>query len=92
MARIGLALFPATRRIFERWIGSLISCVILQILIAMLLYIVLPVEQQVVNQIGSMPEGQLIGRIQVLLASVICFSVTGFVALQFRSVAALPMV
>jgi type IV secretory pathway VirB6-like protein len=44
---IGLALFPATRSIFERWIGSLISCVILQITTIVLLYIVLAVEQQV---------------------------------------------
>jgi type IV secretory pathway VirB6-like protein len=44
---IGLALFPATRSIFERWIGSLISCVILQIATIVLLYIVLAVEQQV---------------------------------------------
>lgn len=38
---VPLALFPATRSIFERWIGSLISCVILQITTIVLLYIVL---------------------------------------------------
>jgi type IV secretion system protein VirB6 len=40
---IGLVLFSATRAIFERWIGSLISCVILQITTVVLLYIVLSV-------------------------------------------------
>ncbi len=84
---IGLALFPATRAIFERWIGSLISCVILQITTIVLLYIVLVVEQQVVGQIALMAETDLVGRLQVLLAGVIFFAVAGFVAFQLPGVA-----
>ncbi|KND61522.1 Inner membrane protein of type IV secretion of T-DNA complex, VirB6 [Candidatus Burkholderia verschuerenii] len=84
---IGLALFPATLAIFERWIGSLISCVILQITTIVLLFIILAVEQQVVGQIALMPEADLVGRIEVLLAGVIFFLVAAFVAFQLPGVA-----
>jgi len=79
---IGLALFPATRSILERWIGSLVSCVILQITTIVLLYIVLAVEQQVTGQIALTAETDLIGRVEVLLAGVIFFGLAGFVAFQ----------
>ncbi|APH56980.1 Channel protein VirB6 [Granulibacter bethesdensis] len=84
---IGLVLFPATRSIFERWIGSLISCVILQITTIVLLFIVLTVEQRVAGQIALMSETDLIGRVEVLLAGVIFFGVAGFVAFQLPGVA-----
>jgi type IV secretion system protein VirB6 len=84
---VGLALFPATRSIFERWIGSLISCVILQITTVVLLYIVLSVEQKVVGQIGTMSETDPFARIQVLLAGVIFFGVAAFVAFNLPGMA-----
>lgn len=84
---IGLALFPATRAIFERWIGSLISCVILQITTIVLLFIILTVEQRVAGQIALMSEADPIGRIEVLLAGVIFFAVAGFVAFQLPALA-----
>ncbi|WP_149541496.1 TrbL/VirB6 family protein [Siccirubricoccus phaeus] len=84
---IGLALFPATRSIFERWIGSLISCVILQITTVVLLYIVLSVEQQVVGTIAQMGSVDSMVMIQVLLAGVIFFGVAAFIALQLPGVA-----
>lgn len=85
---IGLVLFPATRAIFERWIGSLISCVILQITTIVLLFIILTVEQRVAGQIALMSETDPIGRIEVLLAGVIFFGVAGFVAFQLPALAA----
>lgn len=84
---IGLVLFPATRAIFERWIGSLISCVILQITTVVLLYIVLSVEQQVVGQVALMGSVDSMAMIQVLLAGVIFFAVAAFVAFQLPGVA-----
>jgi len=84
---IGLVLFPATRSIFERWIGSLISCVILQITTVVLLYIVLTVEQQVVGQVALMASVDTMAMIQVLLAGVIFFAVAAFVAFQLPGVA-----
>lgn len=84
---VGLVLFPATRAIFERWIGSLISCVILQITTVVLLYIVLTVEQQVVGRVALMGSVDSMAMIQVLLAGVIFFAVAGFVAFQLPGVA-----
>jgi len=84
---IGLALFPATRAIFERWIGSLISCVILQITTIVLLYIILTVEAQVVGQVAVMGSVDTMAMIQVLFAGVIFFLVAGFVAFQLPGVA-----
>ena len=84
---IGLVLFPATRSIFERWIGSLISCVILQITTIVLLYIVLAVEQRVVGQVVVMGAAEPMAMIQVLLAGVIFFAVAAYVAFQLPGVA-----
>jgi type IV secretion system protein VirB6 len=84
---IGLALFPATRAVFERWIGSLISCVILQITTIVLLYIILDVEQQVAGKVAAMGSVDTMAMIQVLFAGVIFFAVAGFVAFQLPGVA-----
>ncbi|CAN7187567.1 type IV secretion system protein [Phenylobacterium sp. LjRoot225] len=85
---VALALFPATRSIFERWIGSLISCVILQITTVTLLYIVLAVEQQVAGKVAIMGSVDTMAMLQVLFAGVIFFAVAGFVAFQLPGVAA----
>lgn len=85
---VGLVLFPATRGIFERWIGSLISCVILQVMTIVLLYIVLAVEQRVVGTIGTLSSADSMTMIQVLLAGIIFFGVAAFVAIQLPGVAA----
>lgn len=84
---IALTLFPATRAIFERWIGSLISCVILQITTIVLLYVVLIVEAQVVGTVVTMGSVDPMAMIQVLLAGVIFFAVAAFVAFQLPGVA-----
>jgi type IV secretion system protein VirB6 len=84
---IALVLFPATRAIFERWIGLLIACVILQITTVVLLYIVLAVEQEVAGKVAAMGSVDPMAMIQVLLAGVVFFAVAGFVALQLPAVA-----
>ncbi|MBP2307500.1 hypothetical protein GBZ48_22095 [Azospirillum melinis] len=83
-----LVLFAATRAIFERWIGSLISCVILQITTIVLLYIVLSVEQQVVGRIVIMGSVDPMVMLQVLLAGMIFFAVAAYVAFQLPAFAA----
>ncbi len=80
-------LFPAVRSIFERWIGSLISCVILQITTVVLLYIILSVELDVVNTISAMGSVDAISMIQVLLAGIIFFAVAGYVAYHLPALA-----
>lgn len=86
---IGLVLFPATRAIFERWIGSLISCVILQVTTVVLLFIVLAVERNVVGRVAEIGLVDPMALIQVLLAGTIFFAVAAFIGLQLPGVAAL---
>jgi type IV secretion system protein VirB6 len=82
---IPLVLFPATRAVFERWIGSLISCVILQVTTIVLLYIVLAVEQEVVGTVASMGSVDPMVMIQVLFAGIIFFAVSAYVGFQLPS-------
>jgi type IV secretion system protein VirB6 len=84
---IPLVLFPATRAVFERWIGSLISCVILQVTTIVLLYIVLAVEQEVVGTVASMGSVDPMVMIQVLFAGIIFFAVSAYVGFQLPSLA-----
>lgn len=84
---VGLVLFPATRAIFERWIGFLIACVLLQVLTVVLLFIVLAVENQVVGTVAAMGSVDPMAMLQVLLAGVIFFAVAGFVAFQLPAMA-----
>lgn len=85
---VGLALFPAIRAVFERWIGSLIACVVLQVTTIVLLFIILAVLQRVVGTVGRMPSSESMAMIQVLLAGIIFFGVSGFVAVQLPAIAA----
>lgn len=84
---VPLVLFPATRAIFERWIGALISCVILQITTIVLLYIILLTEQQVVGTVAIAAQTSDMEGIQVLLSGIIFFAVAGFVATQLPGMA-----
>lgn len=84
---IPLVLFPATRGVFERWIGALISCVILQITTIVLLYIILLTEQIVVGTVATKAATSDIEGIQVLLSGIIFFAVAAFVALQLPGLA-----
>ncbi|CAO3441205.1 type IV secretion system protein [Azospirillum endophyticum] len=85
---VPLVLFAATRAIFERWVGSLISCVILQITTIVLLFIVLAVEQEVVGSIVRMGSVDPMVMLQVLLAGMIFFAVAAYVAFQLPAFAA----
>ncbi|WP_175654098.1 type IV secretion system protein [Methylobacterium radiotolerans] len=81
---VPLALFSPTQSIFERWIGAMISCVILQITTIVLLYITLDTEKEVVNDVANLAG---VEGMQVLLCGVIFFAVAGFVAIQLPGVA-----
>jgi len=79
---IALALFPATGSLFERWIGSMISCIVLQISTLVLLFIILQVETQVVASVVAQGTSDYMVMIQILLAGVIFFAVAAFIAMQ----------
>ena len=84
---IGLVLFPATRSIFERWIGSMISCVILQVFVVILVTLSLNVESQVVTQIANYTGTNPYQQMQALLAAVIFFVFSGIIAFQIPGMA-----
>lgn len=84
---IPLVLFPATKSLFERWIGSMIACIILQIATLVLLIIVLGVEQEVVSAVVALHTSDPLPMMQVLLAGIIFFAVAAYVALQLPAFA-----
>ncbi|MBP2300913.1 type IV secretion system protein [Azospirillum picis] len=85
---VPLALFAATRAVFERWIGSMIGCILLQVATIVLLYIVLIVEGRVVGTVAAMGSVDPMVMLQVLLVGVIFFAVATYVALQLPALAA----
>ena len=84
---VPLVLFPATKALFERWIGSMIACIILQISTLVLLFIVLEVEREVVGAVVALHTTDPLPMIQVSLAGIIFFAVAAYVALQLPAFA-----
>ena len=84
---VPLVLFPATRSLFERWISSMITCLILQISTLVLLFIVLEVEREVAGSVVALGTTDPLPMIQVLLAGIIFFAVAAYVSLQLPAFA-----
>jgi type IV secretion system protein VirB6 len=85
---VGLVLFAPTRSIFERWVGSLISCVILQIAVVVYLSILLTCTAAILAAVQAAATGDSVAAIGVLFAGIIFFMLGAFVALQLPSFAA----
>ncbi len=79
---LGLILFPATKAIFERWIGAMISCVILQIVTVIMVALTLQVETQIIQKIISYRGPNQFEQLGILLASMIFFAFAGLIASQ----------
>lgn len=85
---IPAALFGPTRALFERWIGAMIGCIVLQLAVTTLLYIVLDVELQVVGQVVAVGgTDDPMAMIRIMLSGVIFFSIAAYVALQLPALA-----
>ena len=84
---IGLVLFPATRAIFERWIGAMISCVLLQVFTVVLVTMTLGVEAQIVEQIATYTGTNPFEQIQMLFCAVIFFVFAALIAFQLPGAA-----
>jgi type IV secretion system protein VirB6 len=84
---IGLVLFPATRAIFERWIGAMISCVLLQVFTVIMVTLTLSVEAQIVAQIVGYTGTNPFEQIQLLFCAVIFFVFAALIALQLPGAA-----
>ena len=79
---LGLVLFPATRSIFERWIGSMISCVILQVIVVIMVALVLNVEGLMVNKIALYHGTNQYDLLGILFGGIIFFAFSVLVTFQ----------
>lgn len=79
---LGLVLFPATKAIFERWIGSMISCVILQVVTVILLTLTLQVEDAIIQRILMYRGPNQFEQLRTLLSGMAFFVFAGLVAWQ----------
>lgn len=84
---IGLVLFPATRSIFERWIGAMISCVVLQVAVVIMVSLTLQVEGQIVQKIVVSDSTNPYDQLLTLMGGVIFFVFAGLVAFQLPAFA-----
>lgn len=84
---IGLILFPATRAIFERWIGAMISCVLLQVFTVIMVTITIGVEAQIVQGIHGYSGTNPYEQIQMLFCAIIFFGFATVVTIQLPAAA-----
>lgn len=76
---LACAAFPALRSIFERWIGGLISSVVLQVFVIALLVILTRTETAMIGQIASNGSGNAMAQLQLLLGGLALFLVCGLI-------------
>lgn len=77
-----LVLFPVTKPIFERWIGAMISAVIVQVVTVILLTLTLQVEAMLVAQLAGYTGTNPFEQIRILLAACAFFAFATLLAFQ----------
>lgn len=85
---IALGLFPATRALMERWVGQLLSFVLLQLLVVVLLRVLVDSQSELIDRIATgSASASGAQRLQMLLAVSVLFVVCAAVAMQLPSLA-----
>jgi type IV secretion system protein VirB6 len=87
---IPLALFQATRSIFEHWISAMISCVLLQIMTIVMMTAITGTEQQILTSFRTTMQSSATSTVDgmgLLLAGVMFFAVAAFVGIHLPQVA-----
>ena len=84
---ICLILFPPTKPIFERWIGAMISCVILQVSTVILLTLMLQVEGAIIAKIFEYKGDNPFEQLGVLLAGICFFLFSAVIVYQLPALA-----
>ena len=79
---VPLVLFPVTKPIFERWIGSMISAVIVQVVTVILLTLILQVEGQLVTQLAKYSGTNPIEQMRIMIAAIAFFGFAALLAFQ----------
>jgi type IV secretion system protein VirB6 len=85
---VGMFLFPATRSIFERWIGAMLSMIFLQVFVVTMLVVLTGAENALLANITTAGGGNPVAQIQVLLGAIILFIVAGVIIVQLPGAAA----
>ena len=84
---VGLFLFPATRSICERWIGAMISMILLQVFVVTLLVVLTGAENTLLANIATAGGGNPIAQIQVLFGAIILFIIAAVIVVQLPGAA-----
>jgi type IV secretion system protein VirB6 len=84
---IGMFLFPATRSIFERWVGLLLSMIFLQVFVVSLLVVLITAENALLANIDSAGNGNPFAQVQVLFGAIILFIIVGVIVVQLPGAA-----
>jgi type IV secretion system protein VirB6 len=85
---LGTFLFPATRSLFERWIGSMLSMILLQVFIVSLLVVLTGAENALLANIATAGGGNPIAQIQVLFGAIILFVIAAVIVVQLPGASA----
>lgn len=84
---VACAAFPPLRSLFERWIGAMIGCVVLQVFVVVLLTLLTKTETVMIGQIASGGSGNATAQLQLLLGGLALFLVCGFVLMHLPGAA-----
>ncbi len=85
---VAFALFPATRSLFERWLGQVVQFVVLGVLAIMLLQLMILAEGTLVDQIvATSAASSPAQRLQMLLAVCVLFIICAMLAMQLPGLA-----
>jgi len=86
---IAFALFPATRALFERWLGQVVQFVVLGVLAVTLLQLMVLAEGALVDRIvATSSTSSPAQRLQMLLAVCVLFIICAMLAMQLPGLAA----
>lgn len=80
-------LFPATRSLGERWVGSMLSMILLQVFVIALLVVLTGAENSLLGNINA-AGGKAVQGIQIIFGVVILFVVAGVIVVQLPAAAA----
>jgi type IV secretion system protein VirB6 len=83
---VGMFLFNATRAVFERWIGALLSMIFLQVMVIILLVVLTRAENAVLGGLTG-AGGNVIAQIQGIFAPIILFVLAALLIWQMPSAA-----
>jgi type IV secretion system protein VirB6 len=85
---VAFALFPATRALFERWLGQVVQFVVLGVLAVTLLQLMVAAEGMLVDRIvASSAASSPAQRLQMLLAVCVLFIICAMLAMQLPGLA-----